>query len=267
MDIKAYIESGIIEQFVMGETNEAQTREVMAYARQYPEIKAEIEAVENTLIQLAEAGSREPKTHTADKLFAEVFKDQNNSQTVSTPVVPMKSASMYRTYLAAASIALLISVGMNIFQYGRLRQSEDQLLAINAEKAEYAANMKAQQASYSQLKKEMDEMMSPDMVQVKLGGMGSMPDAKAVVYYNMKNGEVHMHLNHLPQAPEGKQYQLWAIVDGQPVDAGVFDSGEEGMMNMKASRKPGMFAVTIEKMGGSVAPTMDQMVLAGKFPS
>lgn len=267
MDIKAYIESGIIEQFVMGETNEAQTQEVLSYARQYPEIRAEIEAVENALVELAEAGSRQPKAETADKLFAGIFDDRKTSQPASVPVVELRPNKMYRTYLAAASIVLLISVGVNVFLYGRFRQSEDQLLALNAEKAEYAANMKTQQASYDLLKKEMDEMMSPDMVQVKLGGMGSMPDARAVVYYNMKSGDVHMHLNHLPPAPDGKQYQLWAIVDGTPVDAGVFNAGQEGMMNMKTSGKPGMFAVTIEKMGGSPVPTLDQMVMAGKLPS
>lgn len=251
----------------MGETDESQTREVLAYARRYPELRAEIEAVESALMQLAEAGSRQPKAETALQLFAEIFNDKKTGQAVSAPVVNVKPKGMYRVYLAAASVALLASLGVNLFLYGRLRRSEDQLLAINNEKAEYAANMKAQQASYAQLRKEMDEMVSPDMVQVKLGGMGPMPDAKAVVYYNMKNGEVHMHLNHLPAAPEGRQYQLWAIVDGKPVDAGVFNGGEEGIMNMKASEKPGMFAVTIEKMGGSPVPSLEQMVLAGKFPS
>ena len=39
----------------------------------------------------------------------------------------------------------------------------------------------------------------------------------------LQSKEVYLLVNQLPTPDPDKQYQLWAIVDGNPVDAGVFD--------------------------------------------
>jgi len=62
--------------------------------------------------------------------------------------------------------------------------------------------------------------------------------------------------------PSDKQYQLWAIVGGQPVDLGVYQTGA-AMQKMKNIEGAQMFAITIEKAGGSATPTLDQMIVAG----
>ncbi|HEV8079376.1 MAG TPA: anti-sigma factor, partial [Chitinophagaceae bacterium] len=72
---------------------------------------------------------------------------------------------------------------------------------------------------------------------------------------------------NLPQTPDGKQYQLWAIVDGKPVDAGMI-STEKGIYHiqkMKSFGKAEAFAITMEKKGGSPTPTMDQMIVQAKI--
>ena len=68
----------------------------------------------------------------------------------------------------------------------------------------------------------------------------------------------------MPVATTGKQYQLWALVDGAPVDAGVFeiDAGTP-MIKMKNIPRAQAFAVTLEPSGGSLKPTMDQMYVLG----
>ena len=76
-----------------------------------------------------------------------------------------------------------------------------------------------------------------------------------------------MHVYSLPTPASDKQYQLWAIVDGKPVDAGMLDTNPATMMMhvMKPiGGQPIAFAVTLEKMGGSPGPTMSEMYLMGK---
>jgi anti-sigma-K factor RskA len=279
VNIKEYIESGIIEQFVMGETNEQQTREVMDLAKKYPEIQAEIKAVEIALIDLAEDNGLQPQERTKGELFNKLFSTE-------TPVISMQSSpqsgsnsgsrdtstrsiSSNKRYLVAASVALIVSLGSNLFFYQKWKTSEDTMIAMSKENQQFASIMALQKESYAELQNQMEQMNSMDMVQVKLTGSKMMPEAKAMVYYNTKSSEVYLHVNHLPSAPENKQYQLWAIVDGKPVDAGVFDSGEikKMMLKMKNSSRPIAFAVTIEKKGGSVNPTLEQMVMIGNLSS
>ena len=60
------------------------------------------------------------------------------------------------------------------------------------------------------------------------------------------------------------QYQLWAIIDGKPVDVGVFDSNFTGLARMKDIAKGAVtFAVTIEPRGGKLSPTLQTMQVAG----
>jgi anti-sigma-K factor RskA len=274
VNTREYIESGIIEQFVLGETTPEQTREVMSYAKQYPEIQAEIEAVEAALINLAASGGHKPKENTREQLFEKLFETPEPEKDLGGPaimtVAPMsKQVAFNKKYLVAASVALLVSAAFNILLYSRLQDSEDALLALNNEKQQFATIMASQKESYSTLEEQMQKINSADVIQVKLAGLKLIPDARATVYYNTSNREVYLHVGKLPAAPADRQYQLWAIVDGKPVDAGVFDADgvNAAMLKMKSSDKPVTFAVTIEKRGGSANPTLEQMVLAGNMPS
>ena len=79
------------------------------------------------------------------------------------------------------------------------------------------------------------------------------------------------HLTNLPPIEKpGEQYQLW-IVDAlrserEPVSAGVFDvpaAGREVLLPIAASIKvgyPSRFAITIERAGGSVLPSGEDII-------
>ena len=71
----------------------------------------------------------------------------------------------------------------------------------------------------------------------------------------------------MPSNDKEHQYQLWALVAGKPVDLGVFDSDttSRDMKEMKSITLADAFAVTLEKRGGSPTPTMDEMMVIGKF--
>ena len=69
----------------------------------------------------------------------------------------------------------------------------------------------------------------------------------------------------LPAPPTNKQYQLWAIVDGQPVDMGVFDNavGVKTFEAVPFIANAQAFAVTVEDIGGSPTPSLETMVVIG----
>ncbi len=79
------------------------------------------------------------------------------------------------------------------------------------------------------------------------------PGLLATVYWNPKSQEVLLTVHNLPAPAADQQYQLWSIVNGKPVDAGVFDMDKAaaGFQKMKAVPGAQMFAVTLEKKGGS----------------
>ena len=71
--------------------------------------------------------------------------------------------------------------------------------------------------------------------------------------------------NSLPTPAQGKQYQLWAIQDGKPVDLGMLPSvaTNDTLLKMKTIENPQAFAITLEQEGGVPSPTMSEMYVMG----
>src|SRR6185436_14543734 len=87
----------------------------------------------------------------------------------------------------------------------------------------------------------------------------------ARVYWNHYTRKTFIDVLSLPEPDSSKQYQLWALVGGQPVDAGVFSADpEDGVQHVKAVVNADMWAVTLEPKGGSATPTLEQMYLISK---
>ncbi len=103
---------------------------------------------------------------------------------------------------------------------------------------------------------------------VKLAGVKDSPSANMLVYWNKNNKNILINYAaiDLPKTDQSHEYQLWALVDGKPVSLGVFETNEnakEAVKKMETIEKAQAFAVTIEPRGGSVNPTMENMVVMG----
>jgi len=123
---------------------------------------------------------------------------------------------------------------------------------------------------YNQVNNRLDDLVADidiitntDFKRVNMGAVDPTQSYAASVYWNAETDEAYLNIQQLKTLTEEQQYQLWAIVDGVPVDMGVFDFDMEGLMKMKNVQNASMFAVTIEPKGGSVNPTLDLMQVAG----
>jgi anti-sigma-K factor RskA len=110
-------------------------------------------------------------------------------------------------------------------------------------------------------------LRSKEYKMIKLAGTKQAPKASMMVAFNPAKKEVmiDMAAMEMPANDAEHQYQLWAMVDGKPVDLGVFDmvADDDGMKRMKAIEDAQAFAVTLEPRGGSKSPTMEQMMVIG----
>ena len=124
-----------------------------------------------------------------------------------------------------------------------------------------------QQQSNEALSSDINVMTNRNVLPVVMNGTPKMPTALAKLFWMKTTGDVYIDPSNLPEAPANKQYQLWAIVDGKPVDAGMIskEKGEYRIQKMKSFGSVEAFAITMEKTGGSATPTMDEMVVSVKM--
>ncbi|CAH0997313.1 hypothetical protein EMA8858_03444 [Emticicia aquatica] len=264
MNIQEYIASGILESYVLGLANEKETAEVEQMAEQWPEIKAEIRQIENALESYAFANAQTPPAHLQNQIWEKISAESNEATTKvidfdNGNVVDLTEQQISRTngffgaYLKiAASVALLTSVLANIYLGTRWKESKESLsLAINE-------NIKLQKASKTEegmmMPSEVNMLLSPETKMSKLVGQKGSENSTVILAWDTKTNKVYLVRPNLPVPPDGMQYQLWAIVNDKPMDAGVFDIKND-TQELKKVPTPKAFAVTLEKKGGSPVPT------------
>jgi anti-sigma-K factor RskA len=128
----------------------------------------------------------------------------------------------------------------------------------------------ATQASYQQrlgtLQEQNAILRNDEFRAVALAGTKTAPGAKARVLFNPATKAVYVDVQHLPTLPADKQYQLWALDNGKPVDAGVLATATatgDSLQHMKDIASAQAFAMTVEPVGGSVNPTLSTMTVMG----
>ncbi len=276
MNTQDYISSGIIETYALGAANEQEARELELLCTQYPEIRDALRAYQETVELYANQHVVKPPQALKQNIWEAVQADEknagNNNNTQTTPSTQntpsqislaersvLRKSIMLWKYTAAASIALFIASGIYNFSLLQTnKKTESAFVSLQQQQQLSLANQQRTDEALSIL-------MKPTTKMVVLDGVGSHLNNKAMLYWDNSNGDVFLNLNSMPKAPKGKQYQLWAIVDGKPVDAGMYDPISEAPIHkMKTITRAEMFAITIEQKGGSASPTMDQMVVAGK---
>lgn len=272
-EVKAYIESGILELYVLGQLSAQENNEVEVMANKHPEVKAEITAIELAMEAYALDNAVEPSVDLSDKIFSKI----ENSNTPAPTVAEPKIVQMYdgnndgkvkrlKYALVACSILLAISLGALFSAHNELNIAKDQIIALNTDNEQFAKQVNKLEFDKSGMENRIAMTETSDWTTVKLAGVKTSPAAKMSVYWNKanKNVVINYAAMDLPKADTGHEYQLWALVDGKPVSLGVFnENSAEAVKQMETIQKAQAFAVTIEPTGGSVNPTMEKMVVMG----
>ncbi|TCK85195.1 anti-sigma factor [Albibacterium bauzanense] len=263
MNIPDYISSGNIEAYVLGLLGEEEALELERLCLEYPEIKAAVQETESALENYAQLNAITPPKHSKKQIWATI----NNSTIDKTAInsesetIRFQKTSQLYTYLAVAA-ALLIFIGLP-YHFIKMNQYKAEISTLKKEKIEILAQNKTFQAQIQNASKELDVLSNPATRNVFLAGVAGYENNEATLYWS-NSGEVFLKAN-LPQLSIDKQYQLWAIVSGKPVSAGLLDQQANTLLQkMVTIEKAEMFAITIEKQGGSIQPTLEQMVVAGK---
>lgn len=264
MDSKEYIASGIIERYVLGLVSPQEKQEVECMSHIYPEIGDELSKFQVSIEKMALKGAVEPPSRVKDRLMEQIKTEKQ--KTITSPeakIIEMTSPkSGFYKYAAAASVMLIVGLGIGLYSLSLSK-----------------ANLKTEMATFTKekdsIQKQMDKELSiaaanihflkdTNTMKCTMKGTEMHPNLMATVYWNTKNKKVMLEANLLDTPPADKQYQLWAIVDGQPKDMGVFGMDNSITLHeMKLTSSAQAFAVTLEPIGGSTIPSMDQMYVLG----
>ncbi|HVV55297.1 MAG TPA: anti-sigma factor [Mucilaginibacter sp.] len=271
-DIKAYIESGILELYVLGDVTPAERLQVEAMAAKHPAIKAELVEIERAMELYAGENEVEPnedlRNRVLNSLVINLADDRNfpsskseNEAGIVSITRPART-NFYKYAFAACFVLLIVSVVALINAYHQIDASNNLIASLQNQNQHFTNRVNL-------MDHELKVLQDPSFKMLRLQGTPKSPSSSLMVAWSPAKKKVMIDMNdtNMPVNDKQHQYQLWALVSGKPVSLGVFDadSTSKGMVEMKPTAYADAFAVTLEPRGGSQSPTMDEMMAIGKF--
>ena len=250
MNTQEYISSGIVESYVLGLASDEERREFEKMCDQYPELLAARTAFELALEKQAMENAIAPPAELKNKIAEQIGAA---GKVVSMQSAPVRKISWLK-YAAAASVILLAgSLYFNISLYNKNKNLQ----------GEYDKTV----AKLNDIEKDIQVLQqNPNVKMASMKGMEISPESYATVYWDTTSHDVYLLTNNLPIPASDKQYQLWALLNGKPVDLGVFDIKKERLLiQAKNTQGAEAFAITLENKGGSPVPTMEKIYVMGKL--
>jgi len=271
IDIKEYIDSGVLELYVYGTLTEVESFEVSRLVALYPELKAEVERIETVLLQLSSAVAPDTSSH-FEAIQKRIYKEGTDG-VIPLSRKPIQQISK-RTILISslgwvAAILLLVVIG---YQYAAKQQLEDKIVDIQREQILQEGKIQMAEEGLENTTKLLDILRNRDIITVPLDAQDIAPKAYASVYWDKDAGKVYVDVQGLPTPPEGKVYQLWSLTLDPliPTNMGVLDQYDAKGMQLFAIDNPNdseAFGITLEPTGGSDTPTLEQLYTLGVVES
>jgi anti-sigma-K factor RskA len=228
----------MVESYVLGLASDEERREFEQLCLQYPELVQARTAFELLLEKQAMENVLAPAAGLKQKIWDEIKEEAK--------VIPLQQGQAkirkmnWLKYAAAACVILLAgSVYLNI----ELSNKNKKLTG------EYNNSM----AELNMLKEDMEMLTNkPQVRMASLKGTDMSPQSYTTVYWDTASHDVYLLVNNLPKPPSDKQYQLWALLDGKPIDLGMiaedyFVKKNRLLLKANNAKNAQAFAITLEK--------------------
>ncbi len=234
----------MIESYVLGIATEAERQEFEQTCAAYPEVAEARDAFERSLEAELMQDAVQPPAHIKEKIFLTITPPAvEGGYTEDADETPVRRMNPWK-WIAAASLLLLAGAGY--WAYSTNEKYND----LVARQSSLQKQLQESTAQLQTLQQDAEKLRQP-MVPVALKGTEVAPQAQATIFWDTTGtNDVYMVINNLPQTPSDKQYQLWALLDGKPIDLGVFDLDVQQkrlLVRMKNVQNAQAFAITLEQ--------------------
>jgi anti-sigma-K factor RskA len=257
VDKKEFIESGLLELYVVGQVTEAERREVERMVTAFPEVAEELSAIEASLRDLAIEAAVAPSPELKGRILQAVDPEpERGTQSGAGGAGRASKASVLRNLCPFLAAACLLGAVFLFFKFTEFRSRSSELEMTVAEL----------QTENRQLQEKLAAIRGEGAIPVALKGTGQYDNALCLIYYNPEMEKVLLNLTQLPELSGDEDFQLWGIRGDEKVSLGVFSPSslpEANWLEASFLETPDAFGITIEPKGGSEQPTLSRLVVIG----
>jgi anti-sigma-K factor RskA len=243
--IQSFLESDLLEKYLLGTTSEEESAQVERYIIMYPEVRKSYEELQENLEIFARLYAIKSPEGLKSKILHRIRTQDTGRRKV-------------RRFAIAASVAAFIFAGSSYFFWDQNMNLKNENSIVNNRILNLEADMKQQ---LEDVRNQFIVLNNPQTKKFYVNGNNKAKDLKAVAYVNPVKKLSYINVRNLPQLPEDKCYQMWAEVNGEMVNLGIIKKIEDKDRLLALPYGENAISyITIERQGGNTSPTVQNIV-------
>jgi len=253
LDLKTYIESGILELYVLGKLSPEEEKEVQDMQSKHVEIQREIHEISVGLEKYAQLNAIKAPAHIADRIFENLPSKSATSYGNSADIAQPKGGLNWN--LLTTLFALLSVLGFSMYF---ILKTEYNSAIQKYESDKKACDSISQQQQ--QLFAIIHQINDPNNKIIDMTPTAGYAGISVYLHYNVVNKKNFLQLVNLPDITSDQAFQLWSLKDGaDPMPLDVFVDKNK-IIEVAFVDNTATYAITIEPKGGSKLPTLEKLI-------
>jgi len=243
--IRIFLETDLLEKYLLGNTSNQETLQVERYIAMYPEVRTTYLELQENLESFARLHAlKAPEGLKAKILYRIRTQDLGRKKS--------------RRLAIAATIAAFIFAGSSYFFWDQSKSLQEENTIVTNRILNLEADMKQQ---LEDVRNQFIVLNNPQTRKFYVNGNNKAKDLKAVAYVNPVKKLSYINVRNLPNLPENQCYQMWAEVNGEMVNLGIIKNiNDKDKLLALPYAKNAISYITIEPEGGNNSPTVQNIV-------
>lgn len=246
-----FLNSGLLEKYVLGETTAKESLEVEKYLAEFPEVQEEYDLLQDQLEITAKAqGVKAP--YVLDSVMESLD---------SKEVIYMQPKNTSRRWWAiAASVAVLVLAGTSYTFYNQNRALVDENNTIAEEIFDLRSDIEKNNDMLDSVMRQLMKLNNPETEKYVLRGNERAKDLKTVAYVNPIEKSTLIDVIDLPELSEEQCYQMWAQMQDKMISLGILNEADRNLKPIPYIENAVSLSITIEPKGGNDKATLENAV-------
>lgn len=243
--IKIFLDSDLLEKYLLGTTTELESLQVERYIAMYPEVRETYAELQENLEIFAKLHAIEAPQGLKDKINARIKAER-------------KGKKRFYSYAIAASITAILFIGISTFFWNQNQSLQEENSVVSNKIKLLEENMKEQ---LEDVRNQFIVLNNPQTKKYNVKGNQKAKELKAVAYINPVKKLSYINVSKLPNIPESQCFQMWAEVNGKMINLGIIEeAGDQQKLLALPYAENAVGYITIEQKGNNQAPTVENIV-------
>ncbi|MEJ2112682.1 MAG: anti-sigma factor [Flavobacteriaceae bacterium] len=253
--ITTFLNSDLLEKYLLGETTSAETEMVETYISKYTEVQKAYSTLQDNLEIVAKSNAVEaPKS-----ILKNILDELDEAPVISINQEGKKYKKWYKFGVAASVAALVFAATSFMFYTQNQKLSKENQVVVD-EIFDLRSDIDENNEMLSKVMRQLLRLNNPETEKYIIKGNERAKDLKTVAYINAKDKTSMIDVVSLPQLPEEQCYQIWAEVQDKMVNLGILSETDRQLKVIPYTENALGLNITIEPKGGNTNATLDNLV-------